>query len=147
MAGVLRMGMGRLSAGIIDQKAAAQLSKVSAQDLLAIRDEYQRRRDVVYQGLKDIPGVTISQPEGAFYCVVGLPVTDSEAFCSWLLTDFNDYGETVMLAPMPGFYASPGMGKNEVRIAYVVGVEKLQRSVELVRKALELYGNREGFLS
>lgn len=139
MAGVLRMAMGRLSAGYIDQKAAAQLVQVSADDMRLLKDEYQHRRDVVYEGMAQIPGITIHKPEGAFYCVVGLPVDDAEKFCSWLLTDFSDQGQTVMLAPMRGFYASEGLGKNEVRIAYVVGEEKLKRAVELLQRALAQY--------
>jgi aspartate aminotransferase len=139
MAGVLRMAMGRLSAGIIDQRVAAQLKQVSSDNLIVIREEYRRRRDVVYEGLKDLSGVTIREPEGAFYCVVELPVPDAEAFCAWMLTDFEDKGQTVMLAPMAGFYATPGMGKNEVRLAYVVGVERLQRSVELLKLALKRF--------
>ena len=134
MAGVLRMAMGRLSAGFIDQKVAAQLVQVSHEEILAVRNEYQRRRDVVYAGLSKIPGLSIHKPEGAFYCVVGLPVPDAEAFCKFLLTDFDDNGETVMLTPMSGFYATPGIGGNEVRVAFVVGVERLQRAVEILAK-------------
>lgn len=139
MAGVLRMAMGRLSAGYIDQKVAAELTQVSHEEILAVRDEYNRRREVIYKGMKQIPGVTIQKPEGAFYCVVGLPVDDAEKFCAWLLTDFNDQGQTVMLAPMPGFYATPGLGKQEVRIAYVVGEAKLKRAIEILGKALQTY--------
>lgn len=139
MAGVLRMAMGRLSAGYIDQKVAAQLTKVSQTDLLVVRDEYQRRRDVVYAAVKSMSGVVMSRPEGAFYAVLGLPVEDGEAFCRYLLTDFEDNQETVMLAPMSGFYVTPGKGKNEVRVAYVLGVEKLQRAMDLLRLALARY--------
>lgn len=146
MAGVLRMAMGRLSASLIDQVAAAELTKVSREEILAVRDEYQRRRDVVYRALSEVPGVTIQRPEGAFYAVVKLPV-QAEAFCSWLLTDYVDpsassgQAETVMLAPMPGFYATPGLGEDEVRIAYVIAIDKLTRAVELIKVALQKYGN------
>ena len=139
MAGGLRIAMARLSAGYIDQKAAAGLSQVSQADLAAVRDEHQRRRDVVFAGLKSIKGVTIHQPEGAFYCVVGLPVAEAERFCAWLLSDFSYHGATVMLAPMAGFYLTPGLGKQEVRWAYVVGETKLKQAIEIIGKALATY--------
>jgi aspartate aminotransferase len=138
MAGILRMAMGRLSAGMIEQKAAGVLHRIGTEQLLAVRDIYQRRRDVVFDALSQVEGVTIQRPEGAFYAVVGLP-HEAEAFCSWLLTDFDDNQETVMLAPMPGFYATPGKGSHEVRIAYVLEVPKLQRSMEILVKAIKAY--------
>lgn len=136
MAGVLRMAMGRLSAGYIDQKVAAQISAIKPADIFAVRDEYQRRRDVVYQGLSSYMKV---KPEGAFYCILDLPVQDADHFCQWLLTDFQDRGETVMLAPVAGFYATPGLGTNQVRLAYVLAVPKLARSIELLNLALKQY--------
>lgn len=139
MGGALRMAMARLSAGFIDQKAAAQLAKISQAELLEVRDEYQRRRDVIFEGLSAVEGVTITQPGGAFYCVAGLPVEDAEKFCAWLLTDFNLDGKTVMLAPMAGFYLSSGLGRQEVRIAYVVGEAKLKQAVEVLKRALAVY--------
>lgn len=89
--------------------------------------------------MRTIPDVVIPKPEGAFYTIVGLPVDDAEKFCRWLLTDFRDHNETVMLAPAAGFYATPGRGKNEVRIAYVLNTTAIKRCVELLRKALQLY--------
>lgn len=139
MAGVLRIAQGRLSAGFIDQAVAAKLTEVPASYLKKVHDEYQKRRDVLYKGLRKISGVTIPKPEGAFYAIVGLPVADSEDFCQWLLTDFRDQNETVMLAPASGFYATPGRGKNEVRIAYVINQMSLARCVDLLRKALKQY--------
>jgi aspartate aminotransferase len=142
MAGVLRMAMARLSAGLIDQVVGSRLAKVGENYILSVRDEYQQRRDVVYEGLAKIPGVTIQRPEGAFYAVVGLPVKDAEAFCAWLLTDFRDNRETVMLAPMAGFYATPHLGQNEVRIAYVLKIEKLKRAMEILTKALATFSEK-----
>ncbi len=147
MAGVLRMAQGRLSSGLVDQYIAAKLTEVPEQYIADVQKEYERRRDVLYEGLKNIHGVTIPKPEGAFYAVVGLPVKNSEDFCQWLLTDFRDpsassgQDETVMLAPMPGFYATPGRGSNEVRIAYVLNTKDLARCVELIDKALQKYPN------
>lgn len=143
MAGVLRMGQGRLSSGLLDQKVAAALTKVPKSYFDKVQKEYKKRRDTLYEGLNKIAGVKASQPEGAFYMMVKLPVKNAEDFCKWLLTDFPSTGsglkETVMLAPGEGFYASSGMGKNEVRIAYVLEVKKLKRCVELLRLALEQY--------
>ncbi len=148
MAGVLRIAQGRLSAGLVDQAMAARLTKVPRSYFKKVHDEYEKRRDVLFEGLKKIPGVTIPKPEGAFYAIVKLPVADSEDFCRWLLTDFRDttaasgQAETVMLAPAAGFYATPDSGKNEVRIAYVLNVGALKRSIELIKKALTVYTDR-----
>ncbi len=139
MAGVLRIGQGRLSAGLVDQAVAAKLTEVPASYLRGVKAEYEKRRDVLYEGLGRIPGVVIPKPEGAFYTIVGLPLRDAEDFCRWLLTDFRDKKETVMLAPAAGFYATPGRGKNEVRIAYVLNTRDLTRCIELLGLALASY--------
>src|SRR4029077_11820980 len=91
--------------------------------------EYQKRRDVLFQGLQEIPGVFLRKPEGAFYFIARLPVEDSDAFATWLLSDFQLDGATVMVPPANGFYATPGLGMNEVRIAYVLKEEDLRASV------------------
>jgi aspartate aminotransferase len=101
--------------------------------------EYERRRDVLYNGLHSIPGVELEKPEGAFYCVPRLPVDDAEDFAVWLLTDFVHEGGTVMVSPASGFYASSGLGKREIRIAYVLNENDLRTSIELLRKALQTY--------
>ena len=92
--------------------------------------------------MKSIAGVTIPKPEGAFYSIVGLPVADSEDFAKWLLTDFRDNNETVMIAPAGGFYATKGLGKNEVRIAYVLNTTDLKRCIELLTRALLQYASK-----
>ncbi|MBI5449033.1 pyridoxal phosphate-dependent aminotransferase [Candidatus Gottesmanbacteria bacterium] len=148
MAGVLRIGQGRLSSGIVDQHIAAKLTDVPDSWMKKVHDEFEKRRDVLYEGLRKIPGVIIPKPEGAFYTIVGLPVSDSEKFCAWLLTDFRDHSfrsgqaETVMVAPAGGFYSTPGLGKNEVRIAYVLNQTDLKRCVELLARALTVYNNQ-----
>ncbi len=139
MAGVLRIAQARLSSGLIDQMMATKLTVVPPSYFLSVHDEYQKRRDVLYEGLRTIPGVVIPKPEGAFYAIVGLPVEDAEDFCRWLLTDFRDNNETVMLAPAAGFYATKGLGKNEVRMAYVLNTKALTRCVEILKKALFVY--------
>lgn len=139
MAGVLRIGQGRLSSGLIDQLMAAKLSEVEQSYFRQVHREYQKRRDVLFTGLKSIPGVFLEKPEGAFYTIVKLPVKSSEHFSQWLLTDFRFKNETVMIAPAAGFYASPGLGLNEVRIAYVINIPHLRKAIEILRQALKEY--------
>lgn len=139
MSGVLRVAQGRLSSGFVDQKVAEKLTEVTPDYFEQVKKEYQRRRDVLYDGLSKIKGVFLEKPEGAFYSVVKLPVTDANDFCQWLLTKYRYKQSTVMLAPAAGFYASPGLGKDEVRIAYVLNVEDLKRSIEILTHALVEY--------
>jgi len=145
MSGVLRLGQGRLSSGLIDQMVTAKLTQVPDSYFHEVQKEYEKRRDVLYAGLSKIPGVVIPKPEGAFYTIVGLPVKNAEDFCKWLLTDFRNTSagsgqpETVMIAPAAGFYATPGLGVNEVRIAYVINCKDLARCIELLSKALDQY--------
>lgn len=103
---------------------------------------FAARREVLFAGLKGIPGVTCSKPEGAFYVVAKLPVEDSQAFASWLLSDFDQDGETLMLAPASGFYLTPGLGRDEVRIAYVLNRVALKRALEVLRAGLKAYACR-----
>ena len=103
------------------------------------RTEYLKRRDVLVNGLRQIPGVIVPNPKGAFYCMIQLPVDNAEKFAIWLLESFNSNGETVMLAPGAGFYSTPNAGLQEVRLAYVLKEEDLVRSVEILKEALEQY--------
>ena len=105
--------------------------------------EYKARRDFFIKGLNSIPGVFSPMPHGAFYTVASLPVADAEDFCRWCLTDFRMDGETVMMAPAAGFYRNPDLGRNQVRLAYVLCREDLQRSLMLIRAALKAYNRRE----
>ncbi|MCP4884116.1 MAG: pyridoxal phosphate-dependent aminotransferase [Flavobacteriales bacterium] len=104
-------------------------------------EEYDERRIVLINALSEIKGVKVSRPKGAFYCIAELPVDDADDFAQWMLEKFNDQGETVMVAPASGFYSTPGSGKNQIRIAYVLNKESLVRSVELLKLALEQYPN------
>ncbi len=104
--------------------------------------EYKKRRDFFIKGLNSIPGVYSPMPHGAFYTVASLPVADAEDFCRWCLTDFRLDGETIMMAPAAGFYRDPDLGRNQVRLAYVLCVEDLQRSLMLLRGALKAYNRR-----
>jgi len=139
LAGVLAIAQGRLSAGLVDQMIAAKLVDVPDTYLEEVRSEYDTRRHALYEGLKAIDGVVIPKPEGAFYTIVGLPVDNAENFCKWLLTDFRDNNETVMISPAAGFYATEGRGTNEVRIAYVLNTDSIRRCVDIIAKAIVAY--------
>jgi aspartate aminotransferase len=104
-----------------------------------VYEEYISRRDLVIEELNKIPGVYSPMPKGAFYSVISLPVDDADKFCQWLLEDFSYKGQTVMLAPASGFYATPGLGKNEARIAYVLKKEDLLNAVKCLEEALKVY--------
>jgi aspartate aminotransferase len=110
--------------------------------MAGVIEEYQRRRDTVYGALSAMPGVTVRRPEGAFYVCARLPVDDANAFAEFLLRDFDLEGETVMIAPADGFYATPGLGRDEVRIAYVLGEVKLRRAMEILTAALAAYSRK-----
>ncbi|NJB85586.1 aspartate aminotransferase [Lewinella marina] len=120
-----------------------RLSEVMLEDdgpyLQEVKEEYQRRRDIVYDRLRQMPGVFLSKPGGAFYCFARFPIADSEDFCRWLLEDFEYEGATVMLSPGPGFYATPGLGMDECRIAYVLNTGELAKSMDCLEAALSAY--------
>lgn len=134
-----KIAQSRLSGDMIGQKVAAALNTVPHSYHQDLKQEYMARRDLVYKLLKKIPGVTVSLPEGAFYFMVGLPVKNAEAFCIWLLQEFRYKNETVMFAPGAGFYLTEGKGLNEIRIAYVLEIDKLKRAIDLLAKALKAY--------
>ena len=108
----------------------------------AVRDEYKKRRDTLCRKLGEIPGVVFDVPGGAFYVMAALPVDDADKFQQWLLEEFSDNGETVMMAPGGSMYATPGKGKNEVRMAYVLESDKLERAMDILKKAIEVYNAR-----
>jgi len=132
----------RLAVATLDQVAAAALYSVDGDYFAAVREEYKRRRDTVVAGLKEIPGVICECPKGAFYLMAALPVDDADKFQQWLLEEFEDKGETVMFAPGEPFYGTPGKGRNEIRIAYVLQQHKLARAMELLKLGIERYNNR-----
>ena len=103
--------------------------------------EYQDRRNTLVEHLQEIPGVKVGVPKGAFYCIAELPVKNSDAFAQWLLEEFDLNGETIMVAPAAGFYSSPGVGLNQIRIAYVLRKESLIKAVEILRSALKTYND------
>lgn len=134
-----KIAQARLSSPTIDQFAASFLDRVPAGYFTRVNREYRKRRDTLIAGLSRIPGVRVSRPDGAFYLIAQLPVVDAEDFCRFMLEEFSDKKETVMLAPAEGFYLTPGLGVNQVRIAYVLKSEALNRAVELIRLGLLQY--------
>lgn len=141
-ANFMKLCQARLSVPTLDQIAATELYTVDKSYFEDVRTEYKKRRDTVYAALSKIPGVVCKEPQGAFYVMAKLPVKNSEDFLVWLLTEFEDNGETIMYAPGGGFYATPGKGIDEIRIAYVLNCDDLTRSMELLKMALEKYNGK-----
>jgi aspartate aminotransferase len=135
----LKFAQARLCPPSVEQRAAIAAYKMGLKYFDPVRVEYQRRRDVLYEGLKAIPGVSLYKPQGAFYMIVKLPVKDVEHFVIWMLTDFSHENQTVMVAPAEGFYSTPGKGRDEMRIAYVLKEEDLKKAVTAFRAGLEKY--------
>ena len=144
MDAILRMGQARLCPPTLDQWACCGLTDVPASYTQGVIAEYQKRRDTVAAALAGIPGVLARRPEGAFYSCARLPVEDANAFAIFLLQDFALDGETVMVAPLDGFYATPGLGRDEVRLAYVLEVPKLERAMRVLAAALAAYPAKVG---
>lgn len=140
--GAMKLAQARLCPPDIEQVAALAALQTPSSYLQEVRNEYEKRRDCVFDALNAMPGVLCNKPKGAFYLVAQLPVADAEDFCIYLLRDFQLDGRTVMLAPAEGFYVTPGMGKQEVRIAYVLNREDLQSAMACLAKALEYYPGR-----
>lgn len=139
---VMKFCQARLSPPLIGQIVAEASLSAPKEYYRSVYDEYVERRKCLIDGLNRIPGVYSPIPMGAFYTVAKLPVDDSERFCRWCLEDFNYEGDTIMLAPASGFYTTPGAGRNQVRIAYVLKKEDLSRALLVLRKALETYPGR-----
>jgi aspartate aminotransferase len=139
---MLRLAQARLSCPTIEQLAIVPLLEHPGTYTAWLRDEYESRRDVAYDALQTISGIRMTRPEGAFYVMVSLPIDDADTFARWLLTDFQREGETVMVAPGAGFYVTPGMGRHDVRLAYVLGGDTLRRAVDLLGVALDAYPGR-----
>ena len=136
---VMKFCQARLSPPLLGQIVAEASIEGTEEYSADVYEQYVERRKCLIDGLNKIPGVYSPIPMGAFYTMVRLPVDDAEKFCAWCLTDFDYEGETIMMAPGNGFYATPGMGRDEVRIAYALNIEDLKRSVLILEKALETY--------
>ncbi len=142
---VMKYCQARLSPPLLGQLVAEASIEGTEEYAKECFEEYKARRDFFIKGLNSIPGVYSPMPHGAFYTVVSLPVSDAEDFCRWCLTDFRLDGETIMMAPAAGFYRSPDLGNNQVRMAYVLKKEDLQRCLMLLRAALKAYNRRNVF--
>ncbi len=138
---ILKLCQARLCVATLEQVGAAELYKLDDEYTAMIKDEYQKRRDIVYSTLQKIPGIVCEKPSGAFYLVAKLPVEDAEEFVIWMLEEFDVDGETVMLSPAEGFYATEGLGKDEVRIAYVLNTDAMIRAMYILEKGLEKYNS------
>ena len=138
---VMKFCQARLSPPLLGQIVAEESIEGTEDYAADVYEEYVERRKCLVDGLNRIEGVYSPIPMGAFYTVASLPVDDADKFCEWCLSDFSYEGETVMMAPASGFYSTPGMGKNEVRIAYVLRKEDLQRALFILEKALEQYNS------
>ena len=132
----------RLASATVDQIAAAALYHMDPAYFNAVRDEYRLRRDTMVKKLKEIPGVICDTPRGAFYVMCALPVDDADKFQMWLLNEFTDNGETVLFACGEPFYATPGRGVNEVRLAYTINAPDIARAIDILKIAIEKYNNR-----
>lgn len=135
----LRLGQARLCPPTVDQIASMAALSTPQSYLESVRQEYEQRRNVLVQSLQKIPGVRCTQPSGAFYLMVELPVDSSERFCQWILESFDHQGRSVMMAPGPGFYVTPDSGTREVRIAYVLNQQDLVDACDVLAAALAAY--------
>lgn len=140
MAGANKFAQARLSSPTLEQSGVISAILETPQSYFEdVRNEYMRRRDILLAELRSIPGVLAPTVQGAFYAIARLPVADAEAFCRWMLEDFSMEGETVMMAPASGFYLTPGLGMDEVRIAYVIEEKKIKRAMACLRAGLAAY--------
>ena len=139
MSGILKLAQGRLCCPTLEQVGAAALYRLDKSYYDQAKAEYEGRRNAAYEELSQIPGIVCQKPGGAFYLTCKLPVEDAEDFLMFLLKEFDDKGETVMFAPAAGFYATEGLGKNEMRIAYVLNQDSMRRGAELIKLGIEAY--------
>jgi len=135
----MKFAQARLSPVLIGQIIAAAAHVDDEAYIRSVREEYTKRRNLLVELLNGIPGVICPNPKGAFYCMVELPVKDTDDFAQWLLESYNYNGETIMVAPAGGFYSDPELGKKQVRMAYVLKEEDLRKSVEVLKHALQAY--------
>ena len=142
MGQVMKWCQCRLATATVEQIASAELYRMDPSYFDAVRDEYRRRRDTCVRKLSEIPGCVCREPKGAFYVMCSLPVDDTDKFQAWMLQEFDDRGETMMFAPGEPFYATPGRGRNEIRLAYTINCEKIERAIDILKVAVERYNAR-----
>ncbi len=139
MTAAMKFAQARLSPPTFAQIAAEAALDTPDEYFDEVNKEYTERRNLLIEGLEKIPGVKVAKPKGAFYCIAELPVENADKFAQWLLESFEFNKETVMVAPAAGFYSTPNTGMNQVRIAYVLKKENLERAIEILKIALEEY--------
>ena len=142
MGAAMKFAQARLSPPTFAQIASEAALETPQSYFDEVIEEYKERRDVLVAGLNKIEGVRVGNPNGAFYCIASLPIDNADTFAQWMLESYDLNGETVMVAPAAGFYSTPGIGLNEVRIAYVLKKEDLIRSVEILKDAIAVYNGR-----
>ena len=143
MAAIMKFAMSRLCSPTVEQIAAEAALDTPQEYFDAVKAEYIHRRDVMCDMLNKIPGVFTPKPMGAFYTIARLPVDSAESFAKWMLEEFNYNGETTMVAPAAGFYATPNTGVDEVRLAYVLKVEDIQHAIKCLEEGLKVYPGRK----
>ena len=139
IAEILKLCQGRLCVSTLDQVGSVELYNTPSSYFTEVNNEYKNRRDVLYNELIKVEGVICKKPAGAFYIVAKLPIENAEDFVIWMLTDFNKDGETVMACPAEDFYATPGLGRDEIRLAYVLKEDDLHKAVIILKEGLEKY--------
>jgi aspartate aminotransferase len=149
---IMKFAQARLCVPTVEMIGASVLINTPKDYFAEVNNEYKKRRDIVYNALKNMPGVICEKPMGAFYVVAKLPIDDAEEFAKWMLTDFNidnetlrgswRNNETTMIAPAEGFYATPGLGKDEARLAYVLKEEDLVKAMHILAEGIKAYYNR-----
>lgn len=139
IAEILKLCQGRLCVSTLDQVGSVELYNTPSSYFTEVNNEYKNRRDVLYNELIKVKGVICKKPAGAFYIVAKLPIENAEDFVIWMLTDFNKDGETVMACPAEDFYATPGLGRDEIRLAYVLKEDDLHKAVIILKEGLEKY--------
>lgn len=143
MSTAMKFAQARLSPPTFGQVAAEAAIDTPKEYFDKVMDEYLQRRNIVFERINKMEGAFCPNPKGAFYVVARLPIDDSDKFCQWILEDFDYNGETVMLAPATGFYATKGYGKDEVRISYVLNVKDLAKSMDVLEQAIKVYPGRK----
>lgn len=139
IAQIMKLCQGRLCVPTLEQIGAVELYKTPVSYFKEVNDEYRKRRDVLYSELMKVDGVICEKPTGAFYVVAKLPVDNAEDFVKWMLTEFRVDNETVMATPAEGFYATPGLGRDEIRLAYILKEEDLRKAAKILKEGLEAY--------
>ncbi len=135
----LKFAQARLSPPTLAQIASEAALETPQSYFDEVKEEYVSRRNTLIEGLQKIEGIKVAKPKGAFYCIVELPVKNADDFAKWLLESFDVNGETVMVAPAAGFYSTPGVGLNQIRIAYVLNNESLKKAINILKEALKVY--------